>query len=130
MNPINRGGGAALRAGYQVALDSGAEIIVTLDADGQHLPEEIPNLVKPILDGEVDLVNGSRILGSFEPESRISVSLVNVTLDARDESFSILAMRRTLLQQATTRPAMVSILRLPWLRSEARQPFPPIPKQN
>jgi hypothetical protein len=71
VNLINRGGGAALRAGYEVALESGAEIIVTLDADGQHVPEEIPNLVKPIVEDEADFVNGSRALGQFEVESRI-----------------------------------------------------------
>ena len=73
VNPINRGGGAALRAGYDVALESGAEIIVTLDGDGQHLPEEIPNLVKPIVANEADFVNGSRVLGNYELESRIRV---------------------------------------------------------
>lgn len=78
VNPINRGGGAALRAGYEVALASGAQIIVTLDADGQHLPEEIPKLVMPILDDEADFVNGSRILGSFEPESRMRVMGIHV----------------------------------------------------
>lgn len=74
VHPINRGGGAALRAGYEVALASGAEIIVTLDADGQHLPEEIPLVVKPILDGQADFVNGSRILGQFEIESRVRLA--------------------------------------------------------
>ena len=39
--PIQRGGGLALRVGYDVALRLGAEVIVTLDSDGQHLPEEI-----------------------------------------------------------------------------------------
>lgn len=73
VQPINRGGGVALRAGYEVALESGAEIIVTLDGDGQHVPEEIPNLVRPIVDNKADFVNGSRILGAFEPESRIRV---------------------------------------------------------
>ena len=34
----NRGGGAALRTGYRLMVESGAEIVVTLDADGQHLP--------------------------------------------------------------------------------------------
>ena len=38
---INRGGGAALRTGYRLMVDSGAEIVVTLDADGQHLPSEM-----------------------------------------------------------------------------------------
>ncbi len=48
---INRGGGAALRTGYRLLADSGASIVVTLDADGQHLPEEMARLVQPVLDG-------------------------------------------------------------------------------
>ena len=60
---INRGGGAALRTGYRLMADSEAEIVVTLDADGQHLPSEMERLVKPVLDGEVDLAHGSRVLG-------------------------------------------------------------------
>ena len=69
--PIRRGGGLALRVGYDVALKLGADVVVTIDADGQHQPEEIPILVKPILDGEADHVNGSRMLGDFERESLI-----------------------------------------------------------
>ena len=42
---INRGGGAALRTGYRLMVESGAEIVVTLDADGQHLPSEMERLV-------------------------------------------------------------------------------------
>ena len=59
----NRGGGAALRTGYRLMVESGAEIVVTLDADGQHLPSEMERLVKPILDGEVNVAHGSRVLG-------------------------------------------------------------------
>jgi hypothetical protein len=69
--PIRRGGGLALRVGYEVALRLGAEMVVTLDADGQHLPEEISVVIAPILAGEADYVNGSRLLGSFERESLI-----------------------------------------------------------
>lgn len=64
--PIRRGGGLALRVGYEIALKLGAEIVVSIDADGQHLPEEMPILVKPILEGQADHVNGSRMLGEFE----------------------------------------------------------------
>jgi hypothetical protein len=64
---INRGGGAAMRTGYRLLADAGAKIVVTLDADGQHLPEEMERLVKPVLDGEVDVTHGSRILGEAEP---------------------------------------------------------------
>jgi hypothetical protein len=64
---INRGGGAALRTGYRLTADSSALVVVTLDADGQHLPEEMSRLVKPVLDGEVDVTHGSRVLGHAEP---------------------------------------------------------------
>ncbi|HET7178065.1 MAG TPA: glycosyltransferase family 2 protein, partial [Solirubrobacterales bacterium] len=60
---INRGGGAALRTGYRLMVDSGAEVVVTLDADGQHLPSEMERLVKPVLEREVDVAHGSRVLG-------------------------------------------------------------------
>jgi hypothetical protein len=60
---INRGGGAALRTGYRLMVDSGAEIVVTIDADGQHLPSEMPRLVEPVLSGEFELAHGSRVLG-------------------------------------------------------------------
>jgi cellulose synthase/poly-beta-1,6-N-acetylglucosamine synthase-like glycosyltransferase len=64
---INRGGGAALRTGYRLTADSGATVVVTLDADGQHLPEEMSRLVAPVIDGEVDLAHGSRVIGHAEP---------------------------------------------------------------
>lgn len=67
---INRGGGAALRTGYRLMAESGALVVVTLDADGQHLPSEMERLVKPVLDDEVDVAHGSRILGSADPNSR------------------------------------------------------------
>ncbi len=63
---INRGGGAALRTGYRLLADSGAQIVVTLDADGQHLPAEMERLVSPILAGEVAMTHGSRVLGEAE----------------------------------------------------------------
>jgi hypothetical protein len=59
----NRGGGAALRTGYRLMVESGALIVVTLDADGQHLPSEMTRLVEPVLSGEVDVAHGSRVLG-------------------------------------------------------------------
>ena len=64
---INRGGGAALRTGYRLLADSGATVVVTLDADGQHLPSEMDRLVDPVLSGEVDVAHGSRVLGQAEP---------------------------------------------------------------
>jgi hypothetical protein len=63
---INRGGGAALRTGYRLMVEAGAEVVVTLDADGQHLPSEMERLVGPVLDGEVDVAHGSRVLGGAD----------------------------------------------------------------
>jgi hypothetical protein len=62
----NLGGGAALRTGYRLMVDSGARIVVTLDADGQHRPEEMGRLVGPVADGTVDVAHGSRVLGHAE----------------------------------------------------------------
>jgi glycosyltransferase involved in cell wall biosynthesis len=110
VHPINRGGGAALRAGYEIALESGAEIIVTLDADGQHVPAEIPNLIKPILDDEADFVNGSRVLGSFEKESEIRALgvvffnwLISILMGTRvtDASNAFRAIRADTLRRLT-----------------------------
>lgn len=61
----NLGKGEALKSGFDEVKEN--EIVVTIDADGQHNPEDIPHIVKPILDGEADIVNGSRYLtGSDE----------------------------------------------------------------
>jgi hypothetical protein len=60
----NRGQGAALRCGYAIAVEHGARYLVSLDADGQYDPAEIPRLVQPLVDNEVDFVSGSRRLGA------------------------------------------------------------------
>ena len=65
--PENRGGGAALWAGYSLMLDASARIVVTMDADGQHRPEELEQVVEPVLSGRAEVSQGSRILGSAEP---------------------------------------------------------------
>ena len=63
----NMGKGAALRACLDWARRVGADALVTLDADGQHNPDEIPNLINPILKGEADVVVGSRKILSEAP---------------------------------------------------------------
>ena len=78
---LRRGSGAAVRLGWEAALRSGAKVIVTLDADGQHDPREMERLVKPLLEDDADMVQGSRVMGSFEVESQ--VRRLGVTLFAR-----------------------------------------------
>lgn len=58
---INRGKGAATKTGIEAAKLLGADIIVTMDGDGQHDPGDIQNLIKPILTGACDVVLGSRL---------------------------------------------------------------------
>ena len=65
----NLGYGAALRSLFKWARDAKADVLVTLDSDGQHDPAEIPRLVKPIEDRVAEVVLGSRFLdkkGSVE----------------------------------------------------------------
>lgn len=57
-----QGAGAATRTGFEAALKHGADIAVTLDGDGQHNPDEIPQLIQPVIKGQADLVIGSRFL--------------------------------------------------------------------
>jgi glycosyltransferase involved in cell wall biosynthesis len=56
------GVGAALSTGLSLALRSNADIIVTLDGDGQHDPGDIPSVIAPLLDERADIVIGSRML--------------------------------------------------------------------
>jgi glycosyltransferase involved in cell wall biosynthesis len=69
--PVNRGQGAALRLGYGLAWARGAEVIVTIDADGQYEPAEIERVVEPILAGRADFVSGSRRLGQELTTDRV-----------------------------------------------------------
>lgn len=69
-HPVNSGQGAALQTGYLVAERLGVEVVVTLDADGQHDPTQMARLVEPIVRGEADFVVGSRRMGEYEKESR------------------------------------------------------------
>jgi len=59
---MNMGYGAAIKSGFRIALKERVDITVTLDADMQHNPEDIPSLLAPIVDGNAEIVIGSRIV--------------------------------------------------------------------
>lgn len=59
-NPRTLGVGGAMRVGIRRALAGDADVIVKLDGDGQHRPEWIPRIVRPIAEGEADMVKGNR----------------------------------------------------------------------
>ena len=61
-HPYNLGYGAAVQTGYKYALACGVDIVVQLDADGQHDPAQISRLLDPVRRGECDLAIGSRFL--------------------------------------------------------------------
>ena len=61
-HPINLGQGAALQTGMSFALRQGADYVVHFDADGQHRIADIDVVLKPVLDGEVEVALGSRFL--------------------------------------------------------------------
>jgi glycosyltransferase involved in cell wall biosynthesis len=59
----NLGHGYALRVGYSLCIELGAQFVVTLDADGQNDPSEIPVMLQPLVDDTSDFVVASRVLG-------------------------------------------------------------------
>ena len=82
-HPRNRGKGAALRTGIREATARGASVVVTIDADAQHPPEEIPRLLKPILEGRADLVLGARKRDHVMPISRRFTNWLSAALASR-----------------------------------------------
>ena len=69
---VNRGKGAALRTGFQWARENGYDGVITLDADGQHLPSEIPKFIREREAGGEDLIIGGRshLFGQMLPRRR------------------------------------------------------------
>ena len=63
---FNQGPGIAYRSCFEAARSLDADVLITLDGDGQHLPEELPRVLAPLLSGEADLVIGSRFLEDYE----------------------------------------------------------------
>ena len=82
-HPRNRGKGAALATGIARALADGAAVVVTLDGDGQHPPEDIPRLVGPVVRGEADLVLGARARTAAMPLGRRWTNWLSAALASR-----------------------------------------------
>ena len=62
INPVNQGYGGNQKIGYHFALENGFDVVALLHGDGQYAPECLPDLVRPLRDGEADAVFGSRML--------------------------------------------------------------------
>src|SRR5215471_11653334 len=86
-HPQNQGYGAALISAFRYALEVGADVLVTMDCDGQHEPARIPVLLEAIHDA--DIVSGSRYLRDFRqdnnaPQDRRAINgIITEELNAR-----------------------------------------------
>ena len=104
--PVNLGHGVALRVGYDLCVRHGAQYVVTLDADGQNDPSEMPGMLEPLLADEADFVVASRRLGEDKTGDRYRqagvvffASLMRLLTGARltDTSNGFRALRVTML---------------------------------
>jgi glycosyltransferase involved in cell wall biosynthesis len=102
----NLGHGYALRVGYALCIEFGARYVVTLDADGQNDPSEIPVMLQPLVDDEADFVVASRVLGTDTTTDRFRKAGVRVF------SWVMSAMGRTRLTDTSNgyRALRVSML--------------------
>ena len=108
--PINLGVGGALRTGWRYAYENSYQIAVQVDGDGQHLPTEIPRLVNALIEGDLDLVVGSRFAdgGSYvvvPKVRRTAMRFLQLVLRRRagvfvtDPTSGFRAVRNPLLEQ-------------------------------
>lgn len=91
----NKGYIASLRTGFKNAK---GDIIVIMDADGQHKPEDIPSLIKPIIADEADLVVGARSKHS-SPSERILTWLTRFRVKTRDACSGFRALRKEIAEK-------------------------------
>jgi glycosyltransferase involved in cell wall biosynthesis len=61
-NPVNQGYGGNQKLGYHFAIERGFDAVVLVHGDGQYAPEALPDMIRPIVVGEADVVHGSRML--------------------------------------------------------------------
>jgi len=85
---VNLGPGAALQTGFTAALRGGARYLVTVDADGQHPIDELPNLLAPLWRGEADVVfayltsdQAPRLQKQFERQLKYGARVVTISFD-------------------------------------------------
>jgi UDP-N-acetylglucosamine 3-dehydrogenase len=103
----NKGYGEAIKSCFKVALENDADVIVTIDGDGQHNPDEISQLLYPILSGQADVVIGSRFLkkNNIPRYRRLGISVINYLwnfgskVKLSDSQSGFRAYRKTVVQQ-------------------------------
>ena len=111
----NAGKGAALRTGFRQVLNEGAAAVITLDADGQHDPAEIPAFLEAFERARPELVIGQRDFGEMPPVRRLSNVLGGLTLSAG----------LTLLASAPCSTRVRTVANAPCLAAKWRAVSPP-----
>jgi glycosyltransferase involved in cell wall biosynthesis len=90
-SPVNNGYGVAIRTLFQAAREKKSDIMVTMDSDGQHNPEQIPDIIKPIVEEGIDMVIGSRFM-SLKDTQRVpryrTLGIKAITKLAQSASYS------------------------------------------
>lgn len=90
-DPINKGYGTAIKALFEIAKEKNADVMVTLDSDGQHSADQIPTILEPILKEGYDIVIGSRFMSDQDrkkvPKYR-SLGIKAITKFAQAASYS------------------------------------------
>lgn len=91
-NSLQKGYIGAIKTGFRSAK---GDIILTMDGDGEHDPQDIPRLIKPIMEGKVDLVLGKRELVA-RPSERFISWLTKIKTGIEDSGTGFRALRRDL----------------------------------
>jgi glycosyltransferase involved in cell wall biosynthesis len=144
--PANLGHGVALQVGYRLCIELGAKYCVTLDADGQNDPAEIPVMLGPLVDDEADFVLASRRLGTDTTTDRFRKTgvvffstVMNAMTGAKltDTSNGYRALRVTMLadvvdrleqEQYQTAELLITCLKRGWRVTE--RPTLWLPRQS
>ena len=87
-HPKNLGYGSAIRSIFLKAREINAEVLVTIDADGQHKIEDIENVVKPVADGRADISIGSRFLDKDDNAPKYRKLGINIITKVTNSSLS------------------------------------------
>lgn len=134
--PVNLGHGVALQVTYRYCIENAVKYVVTLDADGQNDPSEIPQILAPLLSDQSDFVVASRVLGEDKTSDLVRKSGVRffslvmnrmTGANLTDTSTGYRALRVTMLadvlerltqEQYQTAELLITCLKRGWRASE------------
>ena len=87
-HPKNLGYGSAIRSIFLKAREINSEVLVTIDADGQHKIEDVNKIIKPIVDGQADISIGSRFLDKHDNAPKYRKLGINIITKVTNSSLS------------------------------------------